>query len=299
MNKTSELEKLIPASTLTASSVQLVCNDRNSVQPNILLRAPVFTPAGRPPSEKNSKSEEETLDVSHCLIDLELCKTEGYDKITIQGPKLNIETDFKVWCGIIFSFTKYGKDGNKIVLSFTEFAKLCGYPAKRFDKNLRFQISNSLDRIQEQKLRFLRKSSENPKGVSTGLVLRSEYDGDPKVDKVELLADETLWDLYRFDYQILVSLEVLSLLPRSEVAQTLYLYFLSLPLNPHPISFTRLRERLQLNTSDYEANRRISLALQKLRKIRFLDYSILTKNRERYVLLEVRSNKLSLPELID
>lgn len=298
MNKTSELARLIPASTLTESCVQLVCNERNSVQPNILLRAPVFTPAGRPPS-KDFKLEEETLDVSDCLNDLELCKTEGYDQITIKGPKLNIETDFKVWCGIIFSLTKYGKDGNKIVLSFTEFAKLCGYPAKRFDKNLRIQIGNSLNRIQNQKLRFLRKGSGEAKGVATGLLLRAEYDADPKVDKIELIADESLWDLYKFDYQILVSLEVLSLLPRSEVAQSLYLYFLSLPLKPHPISFTRLRERLQLNTSDYEANRRINLALKKLRKIRFLDYSVLTKNRERYVLLEGRSNKLALPELID
>ncbi|MGL4894459.1 MAG: RepB family plasmid replication initiator protein, partial [Shewanella sp.] len=68
---------------------------------------------------------------------------------------------------------------------------------------------------------FRRKNTE--KAVHTGMLLRAMYDGE--ADIVELMADETLWDLYRLDYQVLVSLRVLEKLPRAEVAQCLYLYF--------------------------------------------------------------------------
>ncbi|MGL4446176.1 MAG: RepB family plasmid replication initiator protein, partial [Shewanella sp.] len=116
---------------------------------------------------------------------------------------------------------------------------------------------------------FRRKNTE--KAVHTGMLLRAMYDGE--ADIVELMADETLWDLYRLDYQVLVSLRVLEKLPRAEVAQCLYLYFTSLPENPHPVSFERLRERLRLETSKKEANRKIKTGIQKLESIGYLSGS--------------------------
>ena len=85
------------------------------------------------------------------------------------------------------------------------------------------------------------------KAVHTGM-LYGPCDGEE--DVVELMADETLWDLYRLDHQVLVSLQILKMLPRAEVAQTLYLFFSSLPNNPVPVSFERLREQVRLETSD-------------------------------------------------
>ncbi|MCT8869523.1 RepB family plasmid replication initiator protein, partial [Shewanella xiamenensis] len=206
----------------------------------------------------------------------------------VRGQRLNIETDFKVWCGIVLVFSKYGYSSNTVKLTFSEFAKFCGYPSRRFDKNLRKQIGDSLGRIQSQSLTFRRKNTE--KAVHTGMLLRAMYDGE--ADIVELMADETLWDLYRLDYQVLVSLRVLEKLPRAEVAQCLYLYFTSLPENPHPVSFERLRERLRLETSKKEANRKIKIGIQKLESIGYLSGSFAVKNGEQYYLIDQRYKKL-------
>ncbi|MCT8988675.1 RepB family plasmid replication initiator protein [Shewanella phaeophyticola] len=219
----------------------LTINSNASVQPNVLLRTGVFTPVGRRTNISDIKSQ----DLSQDLVHLDLCKREGYDSVTVRGQRLNIETDFKVWCGIVLVFSKLGYSSNTVRISFAEFAKDCGYPSRRFDKNLRRQIGESLERIQSQSLSFRRKNTV--KAVHTGMLLRAMYDGEE--DLVELMADETLWDLYCLDYQVLVNLRILEKLPRAEVAQCLYLYFTSLPNKPHPVSFERLRDRLRLETT--------------------------------------------------
>ncbi|WFQ78180.1 protein RepA (plasmid) [Xenorhabdus sp. SF857] len=261
----------------------LSCNTTTSVQPNVLLRTGVFTPIGR----RNSTKYVE-MDLSEDLRSLEICQKEGYDHVSVRGDKLNVETDFKVWCGIVFAFSTYGARSNEITLKFSEFAKFCGYPSRRFDKNLRRQIGDSLGRIQSQKLSFLRKRAV--KGVHTGLLLRAKYDEFD--DIVTLMADENLWELYRLDYQVLVSLKVLDKLPRAEVAQCLYLYFVALPERPIPVSFERLRERLQLNTSVKEANRKIKTGIQKLESIGFLSGSFVRKDNETYYIVDERNKKL-------
>jgi hypothetical protein len=119
------------------------------------------------------------------------------------------------------------------------------------------------------------------------------YDGEE--DVVELMADETLWDLYRLDHQVLVSLQILKMLPRAEVAQTLYLFFSSLPNNPVPVSFERLRERVRLETSDKEANRKIKQGIMKLQAIGYLSGSFLTKNRQQYYIVHGRVKQLAVP----
>lgn len=277
---------IIPRSTMISErskSDSLVSNHLTSVQSNILLRTGVFAPVGRRFSGKYK-----VLDLSEDFRSLELCRKEGYDTVVIKGVRLNIETDFKVWCGVVLSFNKFGEKTNKITLKFGEFAKYCGYASKRFDHNLRKQIGDSLGRIRSQTLSFELKGQV--KGVHTGLLYKAEY--DEFADKVVLMADESLWDLYSMNYQVLDSMKVLARLPRAEVAQCLYLYLLSLPQNPVPVSFGRLRERLQLQATTKEANRRIKEGLQKLESIGLLKGSIVYKNREAYYIIEDRIKSL-------
>lgn len=262
----------------------LTINSNASVQPNVLLRTGVFTPVGRRTNISDIKSQ----DLSQDLVHLDLCKREGYDSVTVKGQRLNIETDFKVWCGIVLVFSKLGYSSNTVRLSFAEFVKDCGYPSRRFDKNLRRQIGESLERIQSQSLSFRRKNTV--KAVHTGMLLRAMYDGEE--DLVELMADETLWDLYCLDYQVLVNLRILEKLPRAEVAQCLYLYFTSLPNKPHPVSFERLRDRLRLETTKKEANRKIKAGIRKLESIGYLTGSFAVKNGEQYYLIDQRYKKL-------
>lgn len=279
------LEKPLPSeNTASLYGNNLTINGATSVQPNVLLRTGIFTPVGRRTNTGAIKAQ----DLSSDLVNLDICQKEGYDLVTVKGQRLNIETDFKVWCGIVRVFSKYGYSSNTVKLSFSEFAKFCGYPSRRFDKNLRRQIGDSLERIQSQSLSFRRKNTD--KAVHTGMLLRAMYDGE--ADLVELMADETLWDLYRLDYQVLVSLRILEKLPRAEVAQCLYLYFTSLPEKPHPVSFERLRERLRLETTKKEANRKIKTGIQKLEKIGYLSGNFAVKNGEQYYLIDKRYKKL-------
>lgn len=285
MNKFNSDSAFLPSTEITiGDKPTLTCTNTTSVQPNVLLRTGVFTPVGRRNAPKYVD-----MDLSDELRSLELCQKEGYDKVSVRGDKLNVETDFKVWCGIVLAFSTYGEKSNKITMKFSEFAKFCSYPSRRFDKNLRRQIGESLGRIQSQSLSFVRKGAA--KGVHTGLLLKAEY--DELADQVSLMADENLWDLYRLDYQVLVSIKVLDKLPRAEVAQCLYLYFVALPERPVPVSFERLRERLQLNTSVKEANRKIKNGLKKLEEIGFLSGSTVKKGGENYYIVSMRNKKLN------
>lgn len=63
--------------------------------------------------------------------ELEIAQAEGYTDIRISGPRLSMETDFKVWVAIIVSFSRYGATINSIELPFTQFASFAGYPDKR------------------------------------------------------------------------------------------------------------------------------------------------------------------------
>ncbi|MGK0270038.1 MAG: hypothetical protein ACI88H_000671 [Cocleimonas sp.] len=262
----------------------LQINSATSVQPNVLLRTGVFTPVGR----RTNAAEFKSMDLTQDLVHLDLCQKEGYDSVRVKGQRLNVETDFKIWCGIVSVFSQHGYSSNIVSLSFAEFAKYCGYPSRRFDKNLRRQIGESLERIQSQSLTFRRKDAD--KAVHTGMLLRAMYDGE--ADIVELMADVTLWDLYTLDYQVLVSLRVLAKLPRAEVAQCLYLFFTSLPKKPHPVSFERLRERLRLETTKKEANRKIKTGIKKLESIGYIKGSFVVRNGDQYYLIDQRYKKL-------
>ncbi|MEL4373184.1 replication protein RepA, partial [Shewanella xiamenensis] len=98
----------IPVTENLYSGKLLTISSTTSVQPNVLLRTGVFTPVGRRTNANDVKAQ----DLSNDLVSLDLCQKEGYDLVTVRGQRLNIETDFKVWCGIVLVFSKYGYSSN-------------------------------------------------------------------------------------------------------------------------------------------------------------------------------------------
>ncbi|WCH25195.1 RepB family plasmid replication initiator protein [Aeromonas salmonicida] len=259
----------------------------STVHPNIILRTQVFTPIARNPKTKASLGR--TADVSDAMRELIFAKNEGYDRVVIYGAKLDIETDFRVWGGIALAFEKEGFKPDGITLSFKEFASLCGFPSRHLNTALRERLDRSLTRIMSQVISFGRDGGKAT--CKTHLLQRADYNQEG--DWVRLVPDPSLWELYQIDYNILLSIELQESLRRKEVAQCLYMFIAALPKSPAPISFTRLRERVALAASKpAEANRSITNALAELKKIGYLDYEIVTKNRERYVLIHERHKRL-------
>lgn len=115
---------------------------------------------------------------------------------------------------------------------------------------------------------------------------------DREKDEVIIEADARLWELYQVDYAILLRRHPYALLKGKEVAQTLYTYIASLPDNPAPIAFSRLRERLLLTSMVKEQNRIIKAAVLQLQEIGYIECSITKKGRESYVLIHKRNKRL-------
>lgn len=261
----------------------LTVNSNNTVQPVALMRLGVFVPLN-----VNSRYRTCNLDATSELSKLEIAKSEGYDDIRITGPALSMDTDFKVWMGVILALSKYGLSTNKITLKFTEFARMCGYDSKRLDKTRRNVIDQSLFRLRSKGVSFRRRDSS--KAYHTGLLKAGGWDSN--LDIVELEADEKLWELYAIDYRVLLQLHAIKALPRKEAAQALYIFIESLPRNPAPLSFERLRERLMMTSAIGEQNRIIKSALSQLQKIGYLDYSTTKKDGENFVIIHKRTPKL-------
>lgn len=81
---------------------------------------------------------------------------------------------------------------------------------------------------------------------------------------MKLEVSHKVWDLYLMDHEILVSMQNLDLMGKSETAQCLYLYLSSMPNKPHPIAMDRIRERLELSGTVTNQNKRIKAAFKTL-----------------------------------
>lgn len=263
---------------------KLTVTVNSTVQPAVLMKMGVFVPT------KKKGSIADPIDASETLSRLEIASREGYSDIVITGPRLNISTDFKVWMGIIHSFSKSPEalTGNKIHLKFTEFAANCQYPSKRFDSRLRKEIADSLTRIRGKTITFSK--SNHSKVYITGLLKTSTF--DVETNTVILEADENLWELYNEDNLTLLRKKPLNALPRKESAQAIYTYLASLPANPIPLSFERLRKRLLLPSALGEQNRVIKTALEQLREIGYLDYDLYKSGNENFVKIISRNPSL-------
>ncbi|EIY8388965.1 protein RepA, partial [Escherichia coli] len=135
--------------------VTLTPNNNNTVQPVALMRLGVFVPTLK--SLKNSKKNTlSRTDATEELTRLSLARAEGFDKVEITGPRLDMDNDFKTWVGIIHSFARHNVIGDKVELPFVEFAKLCGIPSSQSSRRLRERISPSLKRIAGTVISFSR-----------------------------------------------------------------------------------------------------------------------------------------------
>lgn len=111
---------------------------------------------------------------------------------------------------------------------------------------------------------------------------------------VELVGDPSLWELYRYDHKVLLSLKALSALSRKESAQSLYVYLESMPAGTLYISMSRIRERLAMESQIKDQNSTIRKAMTDLRKIGYLHYSEVRKEREIMFIIHNRSSALKL-----
>ncbi|PLR35539.1 protein RepA [Chimaeribacter coloradensis] len=263
---------------------ELVPNSNKTVQPVALLRLSVFTPVA--PQEKGKRDF--LIDASEELGSLEVARQEGYTNIQIQGAKLSMSTDFKTWIGIISAFSVYGYSSSTIKLPFTEFAKMCGIKSSDLNLRSRKRLNESLFNISGVTLGF--SSKDGRKFMTTHLVQYAILNMD--TDTVEITGDPRLWELYRYDNKVLLSLKALSELSRKEAAQSLYIYFESMPPGKLFISMKRLRERLALESPVKTQNLIIRRALSDLTRIGYLDYIELKKGREIQIIVNSRSPKL-------
>lgn len=261
---------------------KLIPTKNATVQPVALMRLGLFLPSLK---RKGKDTGNINIDASKELQSLELARAEGYTDIRISGPRLSMETDFKVWVGIILAFSKYGLNGNTVELPFSEFATFCGYLPKDKDKSLRTRLADSLARLRGTTIRL---SSESDKqGVVSGLLSRGKW--DEVKDTMVLIADESLWELYQFDRQVLIQMFILRQLANKGTAQALYTFLESLPEKPIPLSFARIKRRLMLTSPNNQQNRVINKAIDELKAVGYLDGDVVKRDGEWHLLIARRT----------
>ncbi|AQV28279.1 RepB family plasmid replication initiator protein [Klebsiella variicola] len=253
-----------------------------TVQPVALMRLGLFLPSLK---RKGKDTENISIDASNELQSLELARAEGYTDIRITGPRLSMETDFKVWVGIILAFSKYGLNSSTIELPFSEFATLCGFSSKDKDKGLRTRLADSLIRLRSTTIKLASEKDRN--GVVSGLLSRGKW--DEKDDIMELTADESLWELYQFDRQVLLQMFIIRQLANKGTAQALYTFIESLPERPIPLSFARIKRRLMLTSPNNQQNRVINKAIDELKAVGYLDGDVVKKDGEWHLIITRRT----------
>ena len=264
---------------------ELTPNSNKTVQPVALLRLSVFTPVS--PRERGKRDF--LIDASDELSSLEVARREGYTDIKIHGAKLNMSTDFKTWVGIISAFSVYGFTSEKITLPFTEFARMCGLRPTDINQRARKRLFDSMFNLSSVTLSF--RSKDGKKAMVTHLVQKATLDTDS--DQVEIVGDPNLWELYRYDHKVLLGLKALGELSRKEAAQSLYIYFESMPSGTLYVSLKRLRESLAMQSRVCDQNVVVRRAMADLVSIGYLEFSEAKKGREVQFIIHSRSPKLT------
>ncbi|HBN2546172.1 TPA: replication initiation protein [Klebsiella oxytoca] len=269
----------------TGEVVKLDVNSTSTVQPVALMRLGLFVPTLKS-TGKSKANRKNVTDATEELVQLSIAKSEGYIDVKVTGSRLDMDTDFKVWLGIIRSMSEYGVKSDTLELSFVEFVKMCGFDSRRSNKKMRDRISNSLFKLASVTLKF----QSETKGWTTHLVQSAYYDINE--DIVEIKAEPKLFELYHMDRRVLLRLKAIDALQRKESAQALYTYIESLPQNPAPISMKRMRERLNLTSNVYTQNHTVRKAMEQLRDIGYLDYTEFKRGRATYFSVHYRNPKL-------
>ena len=129
----------------TGEVITLSSTSETSVQTVPLMRLGVFVPTLKSTNKAIAKKSNvgSNINASDDLRHLELAKSEGFERITISGPRLDMDTDFKVWTGIISVLTDNELESNEdgtISIRFTEFAMRCGFSRGRLKAEFREKI---------------------------------------------------------------------------------------------------------------------------------------------------------------
>jgi hypothetical protein len=253
-----------------------------------LLRLGVFVPTLKSTEKGGRKSH--SIDATESLSRLSIIEGEGYNQIQIYGPRLDMDTDFKVWVGIIYALSnkKLNHDG-QLELNFAEFAKFCGIESKRIDRQLKERFDASLTRISRTNIRFMKQIPGTDDHITINMHLVEWTYYDSAAGTIIIKPNSKLNTLYRVDGKTRLYLKSLQKLSRKESAQALYLYLAELPATFYRIGFGRLRERLQLTSHIGNQNAIVKKALQQLKDIGFLEYSVEKENGD-YVLNILRRN---------
>ncbi|MBV8042579.1 RepB family plasmid replication initiator protein [Pluralibacter sp.] len=268
--------------------IHLIPTLRQTIQPKVLLRLGVFVPTLKSTEKGGRKSH--CVDATEALSRLSIIEGEGYDQIQIYGPRLDMDTDFKVWVGIVYALSnkKLNEEG-QLELNFPEFAKYCGIDSKRIDRQLKARFDNSLTRISRTHINCVKKIPGTDDHITINLHLVESTYYNSAMGKVIIHPNTKLNTLYRVDGKTRLYLRSLQKLSRKESAQALYLYLAELPSTFYRIGFDRLRERLQLSSHLGNQNAIVKKALQQLKDIGFLEYSV-EKENDDYVLNILKRN---------
>ncbi|RAP70147.1 RepB family plasmid replication initiator protein [Candidatus Erwinia dacicola] len=268
--------------------IHLLPTLRQTIQPKVLLRLGVFVPTLKSTEKGGRKSH--SIDATESLSRLSIVEGEGYNQIQIYGPRLDMDTDFKVWVGIVYALSnkKLNLDG-QLELNFPEFAKYCGIDSKRIDRQLKERFDASLTRIARTNISFIKKVPGTDDQITINMHLVESTYYDSSTGKIILKPNSKLNTLYRVDGKTRLYLKSLQKLSRKESAQALYLYLAELPSTFYRIGFDRLRERLQLTFHLGNQNATVKKALQQLKDIGFLEYSVEKENGD-YVLNILKRN---------
>lgn len=269
----------------TGEIVSLDINSSSTVQPVPLMRLGLFVPTLKSTS-KSKTNRKNITDATEELVQLSIAKSEGYNDVKITGSRLDMDTDFKVWLGIVRSMAEHGVQGSALKLTFVEFVKMCGFDSRRSNQKMRDRISNSLFKLASVTLKF----QNDTKGWVTHLVKSASYDVVENV--VEIEAEPKLFELYDMDRRVLLRLKAIDALPRKESAQALYTFIESLPQNHAPISMKRLRDRLNLTSNVYTQNHTVRKAMEELKNIGYLEYTETKRGNSTFFVVHYRNPKL-------
>lgn len=293
-------EKIVVAKGKKTKGAVLRHTNNHTVQPVALMRLGLFVPTLKsfPRARRVTRTK---IDATQELVQLKISQAEGYQNVSITGNRLDMDSDFKTWVGLVRSLAEHGDSSGKVEMSITELARMCGFPGAELRSRLRKRITDSLERIMSVVIHLkMQTGLDGDADESDGLMLHLIKDVrySDKKNYVTFSADPRLEELYKVDHNVLLHLKVIRTLPKKESAQALYTFIESLPKKPVPISMKRLRDRLNLTSAVNEQNRTIRRALATLKEIGYLEYSELTKGREIYFQIHKRNPKL-LQKIVD
>ena len=275
----------------------LNANSHNTVQPIALMRLGVFVPTLKSTGSKTAKKKE-TVDVSSELMQLNVAKAEGFNEVSISGSRLDMDSDFKTWIGIVRGLAEYGNQNGQVEMSLIDFMKYCGYPSSRIRKELRERVVGSLKKIMSTVISFQKTLDKKNDDGSNKIIVKmmhliSGVYYNEETDTISYQAETQLKELFQIDHKVLLQLKVIQKLPRKETAQALYTFIESLPANPAPVSLARLRARLHLgNKSISSQNQLIRKNMKVLEELGYLSFSEVSRGRTKYFNIHHRNPKL-------